>query len=63
MKEEMSSLANYRELKSFLETASYTAISRVFAISATHSSLNNVNCVKNAIFENNFEQFSHFSTV
>ena len=25
--------------------------------------LNIVNYVKNAIFENNFEQFSHFSTV
>lgn len=25
--------------------------------------LTNVNCVKNAIFKNYFEQFSHFSTV
>ena len=25
--------------------------------------LNNVKCVKSAVFENYFEQFSHFSTV
>ena len=35
----------------------------IFGLLGANSALTNVNYVKNAIFENYFEQFSHFSTV
>ena len=63
MKGQNNSLTDYGELTVFLGTALYTAFSLVFGRFATHPPLNNVNCVKNAVFENYFEQFSHFSTV
>ena len=40
-----------------------TVFSPIFGLLGAYSTLTNVNCVKNAIFENYFEQFSHFSTV
>ena len=63
MKRQNNSLTDYGELTVFLKTALYTAFSPVFDRFATHPPLNNVNCVKNAIFENYFEQFSHLSTI
>ena len=35
----------------------------ILCLPGAFTTLTNVNCVKNAIFENYFEQFSHFSTV
>ena len=35
----------------------------ILSLPVTFTALTNVNYVKNAIFENHFEQFSHFSTV
>jgi hypothetical protein len=35
----------------------------ILSLSGAFVTLTNVNYVKNAIFENYFEQFSHFSTV
>lgn len=46
-------------LKNALKPAYLHASGRLRA----NLSLNNVNCVKNAIFENYFERISHFSTV
>ena len=40
-----------------------TVFSPILGLLGACSTLINVNCVKNAIFENYFEQFSHFSTV
>ena len=45
------------------KTSLFTAFSPIPGISRTYPILNNVKCVKNAVFENYFEQFYHFSTV
>ena len=51
-----------RVLAHYLKTALNSIFLRILGrLKATH--LNNVNFVKNEIFESYFEQYSHFSTV
>ena len=52
-----------RVLVYHLKTASNSIFLRIFGRLKANLVLNSVNCVKNAIFENYFEQISHFSTV
>ena len=59
----MSDLTDYRGLMHYPKTSINTKLSPIFGIFRVQSILNNVKCVKNAVFENYFEQFYHFSTV
>ena len=59
----MNDLVEYREMIYPPETALNSILSPILGMFGAQSALNNVKCVKNAIFENYFEQFSHFSTV
>ena len=63
MKGKMNDLTDYRGLMHNPKTSIYTTLSPIFNMFGVQSILNNVKCVKNAVFENNFEQFYHFSTV
>lgn len=63
MKGQMSDLTDYRGLVHYPKTSTNTTLSPILGIFGALSVLNNVKCIKNAIFENYFEQFSHFSTV
>ena len=63
MKGQMSNLTDYRGLVHYPKTSTNTTLSPILGIFGALFALNNVKCVKNAIFENYFEQFSHFSTV
>lgn len=63
MKGQMSDLTDYRGLVHYPKTSTNTTLSPILGIFGALFVLNNVKCVKNAIFENYFEQFSHFSTV
>ncbi|MDY5843029.1 MAG: hypothetical protein SPJ90_01145 [Prevotella sp.] len=63
MKEQKNLFYSLRKVahpfKSSLNSMFFPILSQPWAFAA----LTNVNYVKNAIFENYFEQFSHFSTV
>lgn len=59
----MSELTNFRGLMHQLETSIYSILSPILGMFGVQPALNNVKYVKNAIFENYFEQFYHFSTV
>lgn len=63
MKGQMSELTDFRGLIHQPETSIYSILSPILGMFRVQPVLNNVKCVKNAIFENNFEQFSHISTV
>ena len=63
MKGKMNDLTDYRGLMHNPKTSIYTTLSPIFSIVGVQSILNNVKCVKNAVFDNYFEQFYHFSTV
>ena len=63
MKGQMSDLTDYRGLVHYPKTSTNTTLSPILGIFGALFVLNNVKCVKNAIFENYFEQFSYFSTV
>ncbi|MBQ7181232.1 MAG: hypothetical protein IJR87_08070, partial [Bacteroidaceae bacterium] len=63
MKEQKSDLTDYRGLMHYPKTSIYTTLSPILGMFGVQPVLNNVKCVKNAIFENYFEQFYHFSTV
>lgn len=63
MKGQMSDLTDYRGLVHYPKTSTNTTLSPILGIFGALFVLNNVKYVKNAIFENYFEQFSHFSTV
>ena len=52
-----------RVLAHYLKTALNSIFLRILGRLKANSPLNNVNCVKNEIFESYFEQHSHFSTV
>ena len=52
-----------RILAHHLKNALDSVFLRILGRLKANPLLNNVNCVKNAIFENYFEQISHFSTV
>ena len=59
----MSDLIDYRGLMHYPKTSIYTTFLPIFGTLRAQPALNDVNCVKNAVFENYFEQFYHFSTV
>lgn len=63
MKGQMSDLTDYRGLVHYPKTSTNTTLSPILGIFGALFVLNNVKYVKIAIFENYFEQFSHFSTV
>ena len=63
IKEQSTLSAIYRVLTRHLRSPLNSIILRIFATLRANLPLNNVNCVKYAIFENYFEQISHFSTV
>lgn len=61
----MSELTDFSGLTHQPETSIYSILSPILGMFGAQPVLilNNVKCVKNAIFENYFEQFLHFSTV
>ena len=63
MKERKNILRRFAEVIHPLKNGLTTMFSPVFSLLEAYCHLTNVKYVKNAIFENNFEQFSHFSTV
>ena len=63
MKEYKHILYNFRKVPSLFKTGLITMFSPIFSLLEAYYHLINVNYVKNAIFENYFEQFSHFSIV
>ena len=63
MKELKTIIYSLRKVGHTFKNCLNTAFSPIFGLIGAYSVLTNVNYVKNAIFENYFEQFSHFSTV
>ena len=63
MKGQMSDLTDYRGLLHYSNPPIDTTFSPILGMFGAQCILNNVKCVKNAVFENYFEQFYHFSTV
>ena len=63
MKEQKNILKRLREVIFPLKTGLNTMILPVFSLLEASCHLINVKYVKNEVFENYFEQFSHFSTV
>jgi hypothetical protein len=63
MKEQSTLSAIYRVLTLHLRSPLNSMIPHILGRLKANLLLNNVNCVKYAIFENYFEQISHFSTV
>lgn len=55
--------AIYKIFTHHLKTALNSMFLRIFGRLKANLLLNNVNCVKCVVFENYFEQISHFSTV
>ena len=62
MKERKNILRRFAEVIHPFKNGLTTMFSPVFSLLEAYCHLINVNYVKNAIFENYFEQFSHFST-
>ena len=60
MKGQMSDLTDYRGLVHYPKTSTNTTLSPILGIFGALFVLNNVKCVKNAIFENYFERFRTF---
>ena len=63
MKEQKHMLYNLRKVPSLFKTGLITIFSPIFSLLEAYCHLINVKYVKNEVFENYFEQFSHFSTV
>ena len=63
MKEYKHILYNFRKVPSLFKTGLITMFSPIFSLLEAYCHLINVKYVKNEVFENYFEQFSHFSTV
>ena len=63
MKELKTIIYSLRKVGYTFKNCLNTVFSPVFGLLGAYSVLTSVNYVKNAIFENYFEQFSHFSTV
>ncbi len=63
MEERKAITYSLRKMADSFKNSLNTMFSPVFGLLGVHSTLINVNYVKNVIFENYFEQFSHFSIV
>ena len=63
MKERKNILKRLAEVICPFKTGLNTMFSRIFSLLEVYWYLTNVKYVKNEVFENYFEQFSHFSTV
>ena len=63
MKERKTIICSLRKVAYSFKNSLNTVFSPNFGLLGVYSTLINVNYVKYAIFENYFEQFSHFSTV
>ena len=63
MKEQKTIIYNLREVAYSFKNGLNTMFLPIFCLLGVHSTLTNVKYVKNAIFENYFEQFLHFSIV
>ena len=63
MKERKTIIYNLREVAYSFKNGLNTMFSPIFCLLGVYSTLTNVKYVKNEVFENYFEQFSHFSTV
>lgn len=63
MKERKNILKRLAEVICPFKTGLNTMFSRIFSLLEVYWYLINVKYVKNEVFENYFEQFSHFSTV
>lgn len=63
MKERETIIYSLRKVAYSPKNSLNTVFSPIFGLLGAHSVLAKVKYVKNAIFENNFEQFSHFSIV
>ena len=63
MKERKNILKRLAEVICPFKTGLHTLFSRIFSLLEVYWYLINVKYVKNEVFENYFEQFSHFSTV
>lgn len=63
MKEQKTIICSLRKVAHSFENSLNTVLLPIFGLLGVYSTLINVNYVKIAIFENYFEQFSHFSTV
>lgn len=63
MEERKAITYSLRKMADSFKNSLNSVFSPVFGLVGTHSILINVNYVKNAIFKNYFEQFSHFSIV
>ena len=63
MEERKAIIYSLRKVACSFKNSLNTEFSPIFGLLGAYSALINVNYVKNAIFENYFEQFSHFSIV
>ena len=63
MKERKNIIYSLRKVAYSSKNSLNTMFSPIFSLLGAYSTLINVKYVKNAIFENYFEQLSHFSTV
>lgn len=63
MKELKTIIYSLRKVGYTFKKCLNTVFSPIFGLIGAYPVLTNVNYVKNAIFENYFEHFSHFSTV
>ena len=63
MKERKSIIYSLIKVSHSFKNSLNTVLLPIFGLLGARFILINVNCVKNAFFENYFEQFSHFSTV
>lgn len=63
MKERQTIICNLRKVAYSFKNSLNTVFLLIIALRGSHSILTNINYVKNAIFENYFEQFSHFPIV
>ena len=63
MKERKTIIHSLMKVAHSFKNSLNTVFLPIFGLLGACFTLINVDCVKNAIFENYFEQFSHFSTV
>lgn len=63
MKEQKNLSYSLRKVEHPFKSSLNSMFLPILSLPGAFVALTNVNCVKNAIFENYFEQFSHFSTV
>ena len=63
MKERKTIIYNLREVAYSFKNGLNTMFLPIFCLLGVYSTLTSVKYVKNEVFENYFEQFSHFSTV